>query len=237
MKIRRSHLCAGLLSACLIVSATPIATSAAPAVPANIGDVNDDGRINVADAVSILQYIANAVKYPLNQDQCDRADVYNRGDSITGMDAVTLQKYDAGVLRTLPESWMEGYETPTEPQPTEPEPTQPPVEVEDVETNIRLNGSSITVDGKYAEAQGSKLTISHSGSYYIEGKLNDGQIWVEVPDENADPGTVKLIFNGVDITGRSAPAVFVKNADKTSITVADGTENSITDGDGHRMMV
>ncbi|MBO4878581.1 MAG: carbohydrate-binding domain-containing protein [Ruminococcus sp.] len=234
--MKRSHLCAGLLSACLIASATPIASSAARTVPENIGDVNGDGRINVADSVSILQYIANAVKYPLADDQLDRADVCNRGDSVTGMDAVTIQKYDAGVIRELPESWLEGYEDPTEPQPTEPqptqpEPTQPPVELEDVETKIKLNGSSITVDGKYAVAEGSKVTISHSGSYYIDGKLNDGQIWVEVPDENADPGTVKLIFNGVDITGKSAPAIFVKNAEKTSITVSDGTENSITDGE------
>ncbi len=35
----------------------------------------------------------------------------------------------------------------------------------------------------------------------------------------------------MDISGKSAPAIFVKNADKTSITVEDGTENSISDGE------
>ena len=99
-----------------------------------------------------------------------------------------------------------------------------------METKIHLNGSSATVEGKYATANGSNVTISHSGSYYIDGTLNNGQIYVEVPDEAADPDTVKLIFNGVNITGNSAPAVLVKNADKTSITISDGTENTLSDG-------
>jgi hypothetical protein len=102
---------------------------------------------------------------------------------------------------------------------------------EDVETKIHLTGSSATIEGKYAVANGSNVTISHSGSYYIDGTLNNGQIYVEVPDENADPGTVKLIFKGVKITGKSAPAVFIKNADKTSITLEDGTENFLSDGE------
>ena len=59
------------------------------------GDANDDGTVNVADAVAILQYIANQEKYPLksaaNAD-CD-------GEAgITGNDAVTVQKIDAKIL-------------------------------------------------------------------------------------------------------------------------------------------
>jgi len=154
-----------------------------------------------------------------------------RGDGVTARDALSVMMYDAGLLASLPESWME--EPPTEAateELTEPT-TEPPAELEEVETYIRLKGTSIDVDGKYAQANGSAVTISHSGSYYIEGSLSDGQIRVEVPDENADAGTVKLVFKGVDISGKSAPAIFVKNADKTSITVEDGTENSISDGE------
>jgi len=221
-----------------MASATPV-ISAAETIPKSIGDVNSDARVTAADAVAILQFVANSGKYPLDAEALNRADVYNRGDGVTARDALTILKYDAGLLTSLPESWAEQptTEAPTEPTteeqtgaPTEPT-TEAPLVVEDVETYIKLNGSSVDIDGKYAQAEGSNVTISHSGSYFIKGRLDNGQIRVEVPDENADPGTVKLIFGGVDISGKNAPAILVKNADKTSITVEDGTENSISDGE------
>ena len=52
-------------------------------------------------------------------------------------------------------------------------------------------------------------------------------IRVDIPDEKADPGTVKLILNNASVTGKSGPAILIKNAEKTSITAADGTENSL----------
>ncbi|MDO4864469.1 MAG: carbohydrate-binding domain-containing protein [Ruminococcus sp.] len=231
MKLKYSPFIVGLFSACLLAAA-PLSASAAETFPKSIGDVNFDGSVTIADSVAILQSIANSGKYSLSDAARDRADVFNRGDGVTARDALSIQMYDAGMISSLPESWAE-VETTTEP-PTEPAtepPTEPPVELEDVETYIKLNGSSIAVDGKYAQAEGSRVTISHSGSYYIEGSLSDGQIWVEVPDETVDTGTVKLILSGVDISGKSAPALFVKNAEKTSVTISDGTENIISDGE------
>ena len=231
----KTHLVSGMLSACLIASAAPLISSSAETFPKSIGDVNGDIKVTASDAVAILQYVANSDKYPLDGEAQNRADVFNRGDGVTARDALSIMKYDAGLLTSLPESWAEvpttgpAAEEETTSPVTEP-PTEPPVELEDVETYIRLRGTSADIDGKYAQADGSAVTISHSGSYYIEGSLSDGQIRVEVPDENTDAGTVKLIFRGVDISGKSAPAILVKNAEKTSITVEDGTENTLSDG-------
>ena len=244
MKIKKTHLLAVLFSACLITSATPIISSA-ETIPKSIGDVNNDASITVADSVAILQYVANSGKYPLTPESIDRADVFNRGDGVTARDALSILKYDAGLIKSLPESWSESVEPSSEEntefqtttsteistEPVTETTTVTPVDIEDVETYIKLNRTNITVDGKYAQVDGSNVTISHSGSYYIEGKLDDGQIRVEIPDENSDPGTVKLIFKGVDINGKNSPAVFIKNADKTSITIADGTQNTISDGE------
>lgn len=64
------------------------------------GDANCDDTINIADAVAILQFVANQAKYQLgdmgelNAD-CDGV----RG--ITGNDAITVQKYDAGVITSF----------------------------------------------------------------------------------------------------------------------------------------
>ena len=216
-KHNSKKLIAVLSSAAILASAIPFSAGAAETV---YGDVNLDGKITVSDAVAVLQYLANKQKYPLTEEQLNNADVYNRGDSITGSDAIAIQKADAGIV-TLPESWMEGHG-----------PEETPGETYSVK--IKLDGTKITVEGdtkKYTTVEGSKLTITHSGEYHISGTLDDGQINVAIADEAADPETVKLFLEGASITGKSAPAILVSNAENTSINVADGTENTISDGD------
>ena len=61
------------------------------------GDANDDGKVNVADAVAVLQYIANKAKYPLTDKEQENADC-DGVPGITGHDAITIQKVDAGIL-------------------------------------------------------------------------------------------------------------------------------------------
>lgn len=68
------------------------------------GDANADGKVTLADALAILQYVANADKYPLSDSGLRNADVFMRGDGITGMDAVAVQQYDTGVVDALPVS-------------------------------------------------------------------------------------------------------------------------------------
>lgn len=63
-----------------------------------LGDANLDGKVTVADAVAILQYIANKDKYPLSAEARSSADVYARGDGITASDALTIQRVDSGLI-------------------------------------------------------------------------------------------------------------------------------------------
>ena len=62
------------------------------------GDVNTDGKVTVSDAVAILQYIANRTKYPLSEEGAVNADIDGE-PGITGTDAVTVQKVDAGLIK------------------------------------------------------------------------------------------------------------------------------------------
>lgn len=216
------------LNAKLIVSgisaaaaAVALSLTAVSAQAANVvyGDANLDGEVSVADAAAILQFLGNNEVFPLESAGKLNADVFNRGDGITPKDALSIQKYAAKLIDKLPESVKDGYVEPGVDDPIS------------SETYITLKGSSAEIKGDYAVAEGSKVTISHSGTFYIEGTLDDGQIEVNVPDETADPETVKLFFNGVNITGKSAPAILITNAENTSINLADGTENFISDGD------
>lgn len=98
------------------------------------------------------------------------------------------------------------------------------------DADITLDGSAILVHGSNVSLSGNKVIISASGSYLLHGTLEDGQIVVNVPDEVADPGTVKLYFDNVSITGVSEAPLLIENAENTSINLPDGTVNYLGSG-------
>lgn len=93
-------------------------------------------------------------------------------------------------------------------------------------SSLVLQGSSIAQDGSGIVIDGTVATITNAGTYRISGTLYDGQIIVDTTDEEP----VQLILDGADITCRTSAPVYVQNAEKTVITLADGTENYLTDG-------
>ena len=64
------------------------------------GDANVDGKVTVADAVAILQSIANQDKYALKPQGKVNGDVDGAG-GITANDALMIQKLDAGAISSL----------------------------------------------------------------------------------------------------------------------------------------
>lgn len=90
---------------------------------------------------------------------------------------------------------------------------------------IALEGDNITFDGIGATVKDSTITIISEGTYSISGTLNDGQVIVDTKDDKP----VKLILNGANITCSNSSAIYVANAEKTVITLAEGTENIIKD--------
>ena len=93
----------------------------------------------------------------------------------------------------------------------------------DITAEIDLSGSSAKVSGSDASVSGSVITVSQKGVYRITGTLDDGQIIVD-----ADDAKVQLVFSGASITSKTSAPVYVKNADKVFITLAEGTENTLT---------
>ena len=79
------------------------------------------------------------------------------------------------------------------------------------ETKAASSGVSIS---------GNIITISKEGTYVLSGALSEGQIVVD-----ADSAKVQLVLDNVDITCASSAAIYVKNADKTFITLAEDSEN------------
>ncbi|MBO5343354.1 MAG: carbohydrate-binding domain-containing protein [Ruminococcus sp.] len=214
--MKKLKLLTGFSSAVIAAAALSLTALSVQAADTIYGDANCDGVVTMADAASIFQSIGNPDKYSLSESGKNNADVSNRGDGITAADAISVQKYNAKIITELPESWKDGQGT---------------VDPVASKTMIHLNGASATIEGDYAEVNGGVITISHSGEFWIDGTLEDGQINVNIADEAADAETVKIFLNGANITGKTAPAIVVTNAENTSVNIVDGTENTITDGD------
>ncbi len=64
------------------------------------GDVNGDNSVTIADAVAILQYLANSDEYALSEQGLKNADVLG-DDGVNTEDALQIQKLDAGVIDKL----------------------------------------------------------------------------------------------------------------------------------------
>ncbi|MBR6953838.1 MAG: carbohydrate-binding domain-containing protein [Clostridia bacterium] len=72
---------------------------------------------------------------------------------------------------------------------------------------------------------GCSVSITAAGDYVLSGTMQ-GQVTVDAPED----AKVRLILNGVTITSAAGPAIYEKQADKLVITLAEGTENTLTDG-------
>lgn len=93
-------------------------------------------------------------------------------------------------------------------------------------TKITLLGDSASVSGSGAAAEGSTVTISTAGTYIVSGNLADGSITVTTSENDK----IQIVLNGVKIASSSGPAIDIQSADTCFITLAEGTQNSLSDG-------
>jgi len=93
-----------------------------------------------------------------------------------------------------------------------------------IDAEIKLSGDSIDCDGDGVSVQDTTATITEKGVYRITGTLDDGQIIVDAKGEK-----VQLVLDGASITSKSNAPISVANADKVFITLAKGSENTVTD--------
>ena len=92
-------------------------------------------------------------------------------------------------------------------------------------TSIALSDAASTVTGAGASVDGSTVTISQAGVYVLSGALSDGRIVVEATDQDK----IQLVFDGVSVHSGDDPAVYVKQANKVFVTLAEGTSNTLSD--------
>lgn len=97
----------------------------------------------------------------------------------------------------------------------------------DIEEMFTNNELTLTYDAESATAialSNESVTIDEEGTYILSGTLSDGQIIVEVEDTEK----VHLVLDGVNITCSSSAAIYVVDADKVFVTLAEDSTNVLT---------
>ena len=74
------------------------------------------------------------------------------------------------------------------------------------------------------------LTITEAGVYLLSGHY-DGMIVIEAGEEDK----VQLVLENAELTNGEGPAIYVKSADKVFLTAAEGTVNTISDGEDYTL--
>ena len=92
--------------------------------------------------------------------------------------------------------------------------------------SVKLNGTTATCDSDAVKIDSNTVTITDEGTYILSGSLSDGMIIIDA--EEADKP--QLVFDGVSITSETCAPLYILNADKVFITLADGSENSLANG-------
>ena len=91
---------------------------------------------------------------------------------------------------------------------------------------IKLNGTTATSSSNSVKISGSKITITEEATYVVSGELTDGMLIVDAPDT----AKLQIVLNGANITSKTSAALYILEADKVFLTLADGTENTLANG-------
>jgi hypothetical protein len=98
---------------------------------------------------------------------------------------------------------------------------EPDTEENTVAGTIHLGSG--TFEGEGISISGSTITITGEGTYVLDGAMT-GMVEVNSTQK------VKLKLNGVNITNPSGPAILCTDAKRLTITLIEGTSNTLTDG-------
>ncbi len=93
---------------------------------------------------------------------------------------------------------------------------------------ITLRGNSAEASSNSVKISGTTVQITEEADYIITGTLEGGMLVVNAPKD----ANIQLIFSDAHITNSQNAALYISQADKVVITLAQGSENSLTSSGG-----
>ena len=95
---------------------------------------------------------------------------------------------------------------------------------EENSTKIELNKNTATSNSDDVSIDGTTVTIKNEGTYILSGDLENGKIVVD--SEKTDK--LQIVLNGANISCKGSAPIYVKQADKVFLTLANETTNTLT---------
>ncbi len=93
---------------------------------------------------------------------------------------------------------------------------------------ITLENGTASSASSNVSVDGGRITIKEDGVYIVKGTLEDGQIAVDAP-ETAKP---QIVLDGASVNCKADAALLVLSADKVFVTLAEGSENRLSNAEG-----
>ena len=97
---------------------------------------------------------------------------------------------------------------------------------EESAVRIELNGSSISVSSDSVQINGTTAILTEEAIYIVSGTLDDGMLVVDA-DEAAK---LQIVLDNASITSSTSAALYVLEADKVFVTLAEGSQNALANG-------
>lgn len=91
---------------------------------------------------------------------------------------------------------------------------------------VSLNGGSAACEDPSVDIQGGSVTLRGAGTYLIRGTLDNGSLTVAAGETDK----LQLVLDGASIHSEDAAALFIQSAGKVVVTLAEGTENRLSNG-------
>lgn len=102
------------------------------------------------------------------------------------------------------------------------------LDTSDMFSNRDLNVNYDTAEAKTIVLNNETTTIAGEGTYIVSGNIENGQIIVDASSDDK----IQLVLNGVNITSSTSAPIYIKQADKVFITLADGSDNTLQNSVG-----
>lgn len=97
----------------------------------------------------------------------------------------------------------------------------------DYVAKVNLSDSKTVIEGKGVTTTDNTIIISSAGKYYITGSISEGNIIIECSKNDE----VQLVLDNASITSNTTASITGIKCKKLTITLADGSENTITDSE------
>lgn len=97
---------------------------------------------------------------------------------------------------------------------------------EEGSVRIELNGDSVSASSDSIQISDTTITLTEEAVYIVSGTLDDGMIIVDAPDS----AKVQIVLDNAEINSGTSAALYVLEADKVFLTLAEGTENTLSNG-------